>query len=598
MSHVLPATSVLFGALLFACNGTSSREGRTPGDSGSNMEGPAESTAEASSSNDASDCVVARATGSSPTIDGFDDASGLIPPDEQRGGRWFYYDDGTGGEQRSEVSDGALHVSSTGYSDWGSGFGTTLSRSSTMSRQCAYDAAAYRGVEFRARGTGVVVLRLATPSMTPTEIGGTCTLEGELCYDWPQAKVTLGTDWQTYSFDFCAMLAEGWSGAPQEFDATQLSAIHFRLEGGSTELWLDDLSFHTGGNAAEPDDGASARGEDCPARCPLRSAPASANLDAEFTYFTLSESLSVNVFEQETPHCGTLQRRYLSYVPNALSAPSSAPVLIALHGSSANAESMQREMSAGRFDELAERDGFIVVYGNAAPGRYTDPDPYFSNTGAWRQAYFDDGQVDDVEYLKLVLADLQRRGVTSGENSVYLTGISNGGGMVLQAAREAPELFAGIAPLMPFDGIQPAPIPDLTDTPLDRVLFGYAPGDPGMHADYTEVLSTLPRRLGTALGLSNEQLDSPIVLEHPDQIVEGKDYQGTSPAALATRDSRVTQLDHSSSSAKLRVLVFDAAGHFWPNPGGDTEAWMIERWGFRNQDIDAADAVWDFFRSE
>ena len=82
---------------------------------------------------------------------------------------------------------------------------------------------------------------------------------------------------------------------------------------------------------------------------------------------------------------------------------------------------------------------------------------------------------------------------------------------------------------------------------------------------------------------------------------EGAEYDGTFPTALATRDSRGEQLDlHPAATAgratALRVLVFDHAGHFWPGPDQDTASFVLGKWGLRNQDIDAADAVWSFFR--
>jgi len=51
------------------------------------------------------------------------------------------------------------------------------------------------------------------------------------------------------------------------------------------------------------------------------------------------------------------------------------------------------------------------------------------------------------------------------------------------------------------------------------------------------------------------------------------------------------------SSAALRIVVIDHAGHFWPHPRGEWFDWAIARWGFRNQDFDAADLVWGFFSS-
>jgi poly(3-hydroxybutyrate) depolymerase len=269
-----------------------------------------------------------------------------------------------------------------------------------------------------------------------------------------------------------------------------------------------------------------------------------------------------------------------------------------LHGSGANAELTRSYLARNRFDALAERDGFIVVYANAAPGVHTSPDPRILNSGAWRQGYFDDGQVDDVDYLERVLTDLTVRGIIDGNNAMFLTGISNGGGMVLEGARRLANRVIGVAALMPYDGEHPKPVPDLTHTKLKRVLIAYTPNDPGLLPGYHETLAPLPAQWATALGLPAAVIASPQVTSLPDVIAEGADYQGKNAVALATRNSRVTQLDMvaPNGTRQVRVLILDHAGHLWPNPTPLAEDWVLNQWGFRNQDFDAADMVCDFLR--
>jgi poly(3-hydroxybutyrate) depolymerase len=532
-------------------------------------------------------CPKLQAQGTAPLIDDFENAQ-QITTAEDRAGYWIFYNDGTSGEQDVQhVADGStvLQIDSSGWSSWGSGFGVRISQGSTLEQLCPYDASVYSGLSFKAKGTGRVRVRLAMRENTPTNEGGDCTLPGEECYDWPGIWLNLKPEWTNYSLPFCAFKQEGWSGTQLPLAATRLGGIHFRLD-GKVKLALDELQF-----AEQPEGDAGA----CAVACPLDSAPSGAVFAPTESYLPLSERLTLHTFEQLTPRCGLLTRRYISYVPEALVTPSSAPVLIALHGSGATAEAFQELMAHGQLDTLAERDGVIVVYGNAAPGLHTDPST--PNSGAWRQDYFDDDQVDDVEYLAQLLGDLRERGVITGTNAVYLTGISNGAGMVLKAAKSTPARFAGIAPFMPFDGFRPEPVPDLQGTGLTKVVFGYAPEDPGVPKDYGNVMSKLPAEWGVAMGMPAELLRSPATTQLPNVVAEGDTYTGNNPVALATRNSTVTQQDFKDPnlSTKLSVFVFNGAGHFWPSPVPDTAPWILERWGFRNQDLDAAEAVWTFF---
>ncbi len=536
-------------------------------------------------SSNSADCAYAGADGTDPLVDDFTTSNYSLPENEGRAGRWFFYDDGSQGRQTAEVEDEALHVESSEWTVWGSGFGVTLSPSSALSYVCAYDVSDYGSLTFRARGQGRVKVRVAMPENIPLADGGQCA-EGEACYDWPQTVIDLGLDWASYTLPFCSLQPEGWSPNAPSLDLRHVAGLHFQLQ-GETDFWLDDVAFST--FTGEDEAGA------CSGPCPLDAAPRDANLDPNWTWLALNDQLSIHTFEQETPTCGDLTRRYISYVPESLEAASDAPVVIALHGSGANAEAFQDSMARSRWDELAERDGFVVVYGNAAPGRYTSLD--LPNSGAWRQDYFDDGQVDDVEYISLVLQDLEQRDVIDGTNDVYLVGISNGGGMTLEAAKRHPDWFVGIAPFMAFDGFNPSEVPSLEGTGLTKVIFGYTHGDPGMPEDYDQILSQLPEQWGIALGLDEAELADPVETALPDLVSEGLDYTGDSAAALATLDSEGTRIDYTdaSSEVQLRVLAFDHAGHLWPNPVADTEEWMLALWGFRNQDIDATDEVWDFF---
>jgi poly(3-hydroxybutyrate) depolymerase len=302
-------------------------------------------------------------------------------------------------------------------------------------------------------------------------------------------------------------------------------------------------------------------------------------------------------FEQPTRDCGPVTRRYFSYVPKSLDAASEAPVLIVLHGLGADAETMRSFITQGRFETLADRDGFIVVYGNAAPGVATVADR--PNGGGFRKDPSGKSQVDDFAYLQKVVDDLAARGAISGDNPVFLAGLSDGGGMVHLAAIQAPTRYRGIAELMPYPG-ETVEMPQADGGfTLRRVLVGYSLTDPGMRAGYATQLVPLGRAWAAALGLSSEEQDAPLTTALPDLVNEGVDYQGTSPKALLTRDSHCEQLDYgrAPAAAQVRVLSFDHAGHLWPvvNPLDREEE--IAVFGLRNQDLDMSDVVWEFFQS-
>jgi len=131
---------------------------------------------------------------------------------------------------------------------------------------------------------------------------------------------------------------------------------------------------------------------------------------------------------------GTLNRKYMSYIPGAL--PEGSPLVIVMHGSGENGARIRLETGYG-FDRLADEFGFAVLY----PDSYSDD---WNDCGKFGDYTENGREVDDVSFL----VALVERFVTEhrlDRNRVFATGVSAGGFMSLRLALEAPASFRAVA---------------------------------------------------------------------------------------------------------------------------------------------------------
>lgn len=112
-------------------------------------------------------------------------------------------------------------------------------------------------------------------------------------------------------------------------------------------------------------------------------------------------------------------RTVSTHVPRGHPLP--LPLVLVIHGLGGHGSDME---STTNFDDVADRDGAIVVYPDAANGQ-------------WNQAPAVLGSdPDDVTFLTAIVDRLTANGCVSPER-VYVTGISNGGGMAYRMACDA-----------------------------------------------------------------------------------------------------------------------------------------------------------------
>lgn len=295
-------------------------------------------------------------------------------------------------------------------------------------------------------------------------------------------------------------------------------------------------------------------------------------------------------------------RRYLVYAPANLP-PRPAPVVLVFPGYSASAESAAFYYTHTRFETLADRDGFIVVYGNGLPN---PPDarerPSVPKGGFLRGCLADHaGEGIDVQYVRQILAQLGTE-LAIDRARVYATGLSAGGGMSFELALEAPDLVAAIAPVaaLPFQprgpwlhACHPQPGYDRISIAMlaatDDPFISYGPGGsreypaaryPGMEATRDAWLA--------ALGLSG-----PPELDRFPDAVAGDSYEAQTGRASSTIERQ--RYRAGPDGRELWYYKAEGMGHAWPNP---TQSWsgLWERFGKTNQDIDFADHAWAFFQ--
>ncbi len=296
-----------------------------------------------------------------------------------------------------------------------------------------------------------------------------------------------------------------------------------------------------------------------------------------------------------------VERRYLVYAPAHLpSRPS--PVVFVFPGYTSSAEAVAFYDTQTRFESLADRDGFVVVYGNGLPNPPSSGEIPSVPKGGFLQGCFaaHAGEGIDVAYVRRILADLGAE-IPLDRNRIYATGISAGGGMSFELALEAPDLVAAIAPVVPvpfqpsgpwlrecharpgYERISIAMVA-ATDDPFVPYTEGPSPAYPQTH--YPGMEATRDAWLA-ALGLSGD----PVIEPFPD-VVLGDSYE-----PMTGRTSSTMERQRYGPGPDGRELWFYKAtgmGHAWPNPEASWSG-LWSRFGKRNQDIDFADQAWAFF---
>lgn len=146
---------------------------------------------------------------------------------------------------------------------------------------------------------------------------------------------------------------------------------------------------------------------------------------------------------------GTMQhygrgRSWIAYAPAKRAA--SPALVVVLHSSMGNAQ-QARQAFGYDFDVLADQHGFVVAYPNSVEGHWNEAKvkgPF----AAKRE------HVDDVGFLRAMVDDLGSR-YNVDRSRVYVTGVSNGGSMVLRLALETPDFaraYAAVVSSVPAPG--------------------------------------------------------------------------------------------------------------------------------------------------
>jgi len=190
-----------------------------------------------------------RAAGSQPLIDDFEDGDARIAPLEHRAGFWSASNDNTatqrpvpGGPLATARIAGArgsshfaLHTNGGKFTKWGAMLVADFS-----ARRC-YDASAYAGLTFWARGRGSFNVVAKMTQTAPEEYGGSCSHD---CFDSHRIAVPLSSNWREVRVTWAELKQRGF-GQIVPFDARSLLSLEFSVDPEQTpfDFWVDDVSF-------------------------------------------------------------------------------------------------------------------------------------------------------------------------------------------------------------------------------------------------------------------------------------------------------------------------------------------------------------------
>lgn len=271
------------------------------------------------------------------------------------------------------------------------------------------------------------------------------------------------------------------------------------------------------------------------------------------------------------------ERAFIWYKPTSITTNA---IVFVLHGSTGTGAGV-REQTAYQFDQIAEQEGFVVVY----------PTGYFNHWNDCRGTadyQANKENIDDIAFFKSIETYLNKT-LNRTFDYRFATGHSNGGHFCFKLATEAPEWIDGIAPISAS-----MPIPSNFDCQKKGqfvpILLINGTEDP-----------VNPYEGGLVSILGN---DSRGTVSSTDETMNYWTQLGncSTPATktdvpnINTKDNSTIEKYTWNCSGKTKAILYkvNGGGHTIP----DLTSQMPAILGSSNQDINSTAEIWKFFKQQ
>ena len=301
-----------------------------------------------------------------------------------------------------------------------------------------------------------------------------------------------------------------------------------------------------------------------------------------FLAIGLFASASCVLGQQRTPRhltkhqitVGDLVRTFYTFVPKSRPSTGKYPVVFVFHGGTGTALRMERFTG---FTELARREKFIVVYPQGV-GRNWNDGRVTNKTRAHRE------QIDDLSFVSKMVKEISGA-YDVDRNMFFATGPSNGGFFSNYVAAHLSEDFAAIAPVI--GGI------------ADPFHKRFNPKKPVSVFIIQGTKDKLVPYNGGTVGNGRGKFistDAMVKLWTRHNRTDREPERAKLPDKIKSDQSNVETYRWKNGRKNTEVVLYKVVGggHTWPGGSQYAPRRLV---GSVNQDFDATEAIWEFFKS-
>ena len=272
------------------------------------------------------------------------------------------------------------------------------------------------------------------------------------------------------------------------------------------------------------------------------------------------------------------ERLYLVHLPPAEKMNRPLPVLFNIHGGGGTALG-NIGLTFGRFNELADRDGFIVVYPEAVDKNWNDGRQSDKVT-AWRE------HIDDVGFIAAIIDGLKGRYAVDADR-IFTSGMSNGGFMSSRLLCDRADLFRGGAVLTATLSAEYLPECNPSKPVAVMIMNGTADKIVPYEGGQVKVLGqSRGEILPTGDYIRFWQEKNGCTQKRPSVNLPDKENDGTTVT--------VQEFGGCAGQGALVFYRINGGGHTWPGGRQYLGEGLI---GKTSKDIVACDVIWDFFKN-